>query len=131
MTAQIAHEIKNPLGSIRFATESLKRSEANGSRKDEDETLQVIERSVDHLAAIVTELSEFARPKELNISEVDLNNLLGDLVPWPRTAQREGCLDRAVLRKRGAVRQVRRHRAEKALFESHNKLHVDRAGRRA
>jgi len=81
MTAQIAHEIKNPLGSIRFATELLKRSDSNGSRGEEDETIKVIERSVDHLAAIVTELSEFARPKELNISEVDLNVLIGDLVP--------------------------------------------------
>ncbi|HVF89319.1 MAG TPA: ATP-binding protein [Blastocatellia bacterium] len=81
MTAQIAHEIKNPLGSIRFATELLKRSGSNGSSKDEEKTLEVIERSVDHLAAIVTELSEFARPKELNISEVNLNQLLEELVP--------------------------------------------------
>ncbi|HYP26881.1 MAG TPA: ATP-binding protein [Blastocatellia bacterium] len=81
MTAQIAHEIKNPLGSIRFATELLKRGDSDGSSKQDEKTLQVIERSVDHLAAIVTELSEFARPKELNISEVDLNALLDDLVP--------------------------------------------------
>ncbi len=79
MTAQIAHEIKNPLGSIRFATEVLKR---RGSNSDEaNETLEVIDRSVNHLAAIVTELSEFARPKELNRVETDLNNLLDDLMP--------------------------------------------------
>ncbi|HKG21195.1 MAG TPA: ATP-binding protein [Blastocatellia bacterium] len=81
MTAQIAHEIKNPLGSIRFATELLKRSGSNGPSKDDEKILDVIERSVDHLAAIVTELSEFARPKELNISEIDLNQLLDDLIP--------------------------------------------------
>jgi PAS domain S-box-containing protein len=79
MTAQIAHEIKNPLGSIRFATEVLKR---RGPGTDEaSETLEVIDRSVNHLAAIVTELSEFARPKELNRVETDLNNLLDDLMP--------------------------------------------------
>ena len=79
MTAQIAHEIKNPLGSIRFATEVLKRKgDQSGESKD---TLEVIDRSVDHLAAIVTELSEFARPKELNRTETDLNKLLDDLMP--------------------------------------------------
>lgn len=79
MTAQIAHEIKNPLGSIRFATEVLKRS---GDQSDESqETLEVIDRSVNHLAAIVSELSEFARPKELNRTETDLNKLLDDLMP--------------------------------------------------
>jgi two-component system, sporulation sensor kinase E len=80
MTAQIAHEIKNPLGSIRFATEVLKRQEP---AKDLDSlsTIQVIERSVDHLAAICAELSEFARPKELNRVETNLNTLLDDLLP--------------------------------------------------
>ena len=79
MTAQIAHEIKNPLGSIRFATEVLKRK---GDQTDESkETLEVIDRSVNHLAAIVSELSEFARPKELNRTETDLNKLLDDLMP--------------------------------------------------
>ena len=79
MTAQIAHEIKNPLGSIRFATEVLKRRGADAN--EATETLEVIDRSVNHLAAIVTELSEFARPKELNRVETDLNDLLDGLMP--------------------------------------------------
>jgi PAS domain S-box-containing protein len=79
MTAQIAHEIKNPLGSIRFATEVLKRQGMNSD--DSKETIAAIERSVDHLALIVAELSEFARPKELNRTELNLNSLLDDLLP--------------------------------------------------
>ncbi|MGA9774177.1 MAG: ATP-binding protein [Blastocatellia bacterium] len=79
MTAQIAHEIKNPLGSIRFATEVIKR---RGPVSPSDaETLAVIDRSVDHLATIVAELSDFARPKELKRTELNLNNLLDDLMP--------------------------------------------------
>ncbi|MFY9554529.1 MAG: ATP-binding protein [Blastocatellia bacterium] len=80
MTAQIAHEIKNPLGSIRFAAEFLKRQTVINQVADLS-TIQVIERSVDHLAAIVAELSEFARPKTLNRSEIRLNELLEDLLP--------------------------------------------------
>lgn len=80
MTTQIAHEIKNPLGSIRFAAEVLKRRGA-AANPDDLSTIQVIERSVDHLAAICAELSEFARPKMLNRVETDLNSLLDDLLP--------------------------------------------------
>lgn len=80
MTAQIAHEIKNPLGSIRFAAEFLKRQGATNHESDLS-TIEVIERSVDHLAAIVAQLSEFARPKKLNRSEINLNELLDELVP--------------------------------------------------
>ena len=80
MTAQIAHEIKNPLGSIRFAAEFLKRQPATNAAVDLS-TVQVIERSVDHLAAIVAELSEFARPKKLSRTEVKLNDLLDEVLP--------------------------------------------------
>lgn len=80
MTAQIAHEIKNPLGSIRFAAELLKRRSAN-AHSDDLSTIQVIERSVDHLAAIVAELSEFARPKQLNRARIHLNDLLDEILP--------------------------------------------------
>jgi two-component system, NtrC family, nitrogen regulation sensor histidine kinase GlnL len=80
MTAQIAHEIKNPLGSIRFAAELLKRQRPT-IQTDALSTIQVIERSVDHLATICAELSEFARPKKLNRSETNLNKLLEDLLP--------------------------------------------------
>jgi two-component system nitrogen regulation sensor histidine kinase GlnL len=80
MTAQIAHEIKNPLGSIRFAAELLKRQAAI-EKSGDPSTIEVIERSVDHLASIVAELSEFARPKKLNRTETDLNALLDDLLP--------------------------------------------------
>lgn len=80
MTAQIAHEIKNPLGSIRFAAEVLKR-QGPADYAASLSTIQVIERSVDHLAAICAELSEFARPKKLNRVETSMNTLLDDLLP--------------------------------------------------
>ena len=80
MTAQIAHEIKNPLGSIRFAAEVLKR-QGLANPKEDLSTIQVIERSVDHLASICAELNEFARPKKLNQVETNLNDLLDELLP--------------------------------------------------
>jgi signal transduction histidine kinase len=80
MTAQIAHEIKNPLGSIRFAAEFLKRQSDKGKSSDVS-TIEVIERSVDHLAKIVAELSEFGRPKRLSCTALRLNDLLDEVIP--------------------------------------------------
>ncbi|HYM00863.1 MAG TPA: ATP-binding protein, partial [Blastocatellia bacterium] len=80
MTAQVAHEIKNPLGSIGLALDLLKRKTPNKSA-DEAEVIGVIDRSVDHLRAIVTELLEFTRPKELRLTPVDLNRLIENLIP--------------------------------------------------
>jgi two-component system nitrogen regulation sensor histidine kinase GlnL len=80
MTAQVAHEIKNPLGSIRFAAEMLKQRLAEDGEKCL-EIVDVIERSVCHLANIVNELSEFSRPKQLDRTKINLNNLLDDLLP--------------------------------------------------
>jgi PAS domain S-box-containing protein len=80
MTAQIAHEIKNPLGSIGFATELIRRK-ASGLTEDDLEIVSIIDRNVKHLKAISAELLEFSRPKDLNRSEVQLDALLDDLLP--------------------------------------------------
>jgi len=80
MTAQVAHEIRNPLGSIDLALKLLKRR----SFVESDEAREVvvaIENSVGHLGTIVTELLEFSRPKELNRSPVNLNSLLDGILP--------------------------------------------------
>lgn len=93
MTAQVAHEIKNPLGSIGLALDLLRRRSADG---EESEVIAVIDRSVDHLRAIVTELLEFTRPKELCLSTVNLNDLLENLLPM--VADRSRAKDIAVER---------------------------------
>ena len=94
MTAQIAHEIKNPLGSIRFAAEVLKRQKPDEAH--DRETINVIERSVDHLATIVSELSDYARPKELKKARLNLNQLLDEMMPMvaDRLAAKKMRIDR-------------------------------------
>jgi signal transduction histidine kinase len=80
MTAQVAHEIRNPLGSINLALTLLKRRSSTKS-DEEREVISVIENSVAHLGATVTELLEFSRPKELSRSPVNLNSLLDSILP--------------------------------------------------
>lgn len=78
MTAQVAHEIKNPLGGIRLAAQVLERKLAG-----DEQGLAVVARiqsSVDHLARTVGELNQFARPSELALEPVRLDELMDDLL---------------------------------------------------
>ena len=78
MTAQVAHEIKNPLGGVRLAAQLLARR-----LHDDEQALDVIRRiesSVDHLNRTVVELNQFARPKELALEPVRLDELVDELL---------------------------------------------------
>ncbi|HEY6332171.1 MAG TPA: ATP-binding protein, partial [Blastocatellia bacterium] len=80
MTAQVAHEIKNPLGSINLAIDLLRRR-STAMSEDELEVIGVIERSIRHLGRIVGELLEFSRPKDLNLARININRMLDDVLP--------------------------------------------------
>lgn len=73
-TAQVAHEIKNPLGSIRLGVSMLRDS----VRGDQEalRTIDLVERGVTHLNKLVLEVTEFSRQKPLTRSNVELDDLL-------------------------------------------------------
>lgn len=78
MTAQVAHEIKNPLGGVRLSAQLLGRR-----LRDDPESLELVRRiesSIDHLARTVTELNQFARPSELKLEPCSLPVLLDELL---------------------------------------------------
>lgn len=76
MSASLAHEIKNPLASIRSAVEQLARI----PRASEDEKILsgLVQRETDRLARVLTEFLDFARTgmthvNELNIADIARN----------------------------------------------------------
>jgi signal transduction histidine kinase len=73
-TTQVAHEIKNPLGSIRLGV-SMLRDSVPGD-KDALRTIELIERGIDHLNKLVVDVTQFSRQKPLERSDVDLHDLL-------------------------------------------------------
>jgi signal transduction histidine kinase len=73
-TTQVAHEIKNPLGSIRLGV-SMLRDHVPGD-KDALRTIELIERGIDHLNTLVVDVTQFSRQKPLERSDVDLHDLL-------------------------------------------------------
>ena len=71
--AQLAHEIKNPLGSIRLGVAMLR----DMSREREAiNTIDLIERGIEHLSKLTSDVTQFSRRRELSLSEVDLHDLL-------------------------------------------------------
>jgi two-component system sensor histidine kinase PilS (NtrC family) len=74
LSASLAHEIKNPLASIRSATEQLARRHARRAGGDEDESalFALSVREADRLSRLISEFLDFARPRAAQLTPVDL-----------------------------------------------------------
>lgn len=72
-SAQLAHEIKNPLGSIRLGVEMLREYTSND---DALRTIGLVERGIHHLNKLVVDVTQFSRRRQLEASECDLHQLI-------------------------------------------------------
>jgi len=72
-TAQVAHEIRNPLGSIRLGVSMLRDSVSDS---DALNTIELVERGIKHLNKLVVDVTQYSRQKELERSTVDLHESL-------------------------------------------------------
>ena len=72
-TAQVAHEIRNPLGSIRLGVSMLRDSVNDQEALN---TIELVERGIKHLNKLVVDVTQFSRQKELERSTVDLHESL-------------------------------------------------------
>jgi signal transduction histidine kinase len=74
-SAQVAHEIKNPLGSIRLGVSMLRDMTKD---KEAISTIDLVERGIDHLNKLVIDVTQFSRQKPLARTEFDLHRLLDE-----------------------------------------------------
>jgi two-component system sensor histidine kinase PilS (NtrC family) len=74
MAASIAHEIRNPLAAMRGSIQML-RSELD-TDSHQTELMEIILRESDRLNRIITDFLNYARPRSLVHSKVDVANLL-------------------------------------------------------
>ncbi|MGA9997513.1 MAG: ATP-binding protein [Pyrinomonadaceae bacterium] len=75
--AQVAHEIKNPLGSIRLGV-SMLRDSIND--RESLNTIDLVERGINHLNKLAVDVTQFSRVKQLTLAKVNLNTLLEESV---------------------------------------------------
>lgn len=77
MAAVVAHEIRNPLGSIVMAAKQL----AAGGLSDDDRqlVLEVLRAESQRLNEALTNFLAFARPRELRLERTDLNALVSEV----------------------------------------------------
>lgn len=75
LTSGLAHEVKNPLNSMVIHLEILK-EETRGLNGEFLNSLQILEGEVQRLDRVVLGFLKFMRPQELEISPVNVNQLL-------------------------------------------------------
>jgi signal transduction histidine kinase len=75
--AQLAHEIKNPLGSIRLGVEMLRQYT---SAPEAEKTISLVERGIHHLNKLVVDVTQFSRHRPLDLSDVDLRAVINSSV---------------------------------------------------
>ncbi|HSE34253.1 MAG TPA: ATP-binding protein [Pyrinomonadaceae bacterium] len=72
-TTQVAHEIRNPLGSIRLGVSMLRDSVSD---REALNTIELVERGIKHLNKLVVDVTQFSRQKALERTRVDLRDSL-------------------------------------------------------
>jgi PAS domain S-box-containing protein len=83
ITTGVAHEVKNPLNSMRLWLETLKES----LPKDHEASMQavrVLDSEIDRLDRVVKRFLDFTKPVEMRIEDVDLAPLLSKVIEVAR-----------------------------------------------
>ncbi len=86
LTAQVGHEIYNPLGSIKLNTDLLDMQLPPDAPalNDARETVKRLKRSLEHLSTIVLDLRYLSRPRDPERKATELNGLLDEVIELAR-----------------------------------------------
>jgi len=85
LASGLAHEIRNPLNSIKLNVELIERELASGGSAEPQalaKRLERIRREADQLGNILSEFLAFARPPKMELLVTDLNQYLEDLIAF-------------------------------------------------
>ncbi|MDH4162722.1 MAG: ATP-binding protein [Nitrospirota bacterium] len=88
LSAGVAHEIRNPLGAIKGAAEILQGDYGPGDPKQE--FVQILLKETDRLNGIVQDFLDFARPRQPEFLETDINDVLEGVLSLTAQAVRKG-----------------------------------------
>jgi len=84
ITAGVAHEVKNPLNSMRLWLENLKESLPSDSDANSHQAVQVLDKEIDRLDTVVKRFLDFTRPMEVKLEQTQLSQLLREVLEVAR-----------------------------------------------
>jgi PAS domain S-box-containing protein len=82
ITAGVAHEVKNPLNSMRLWLENLKESLPAESDGVSRQAVQVLDKEIDRLDAVVKRFLDFTRPMDIRLEPTQLAELLREVLEF-------------------------------------------------
>ncbi len=88
LSASIAHELRNPLASLKGSVEMLR--EKKVSEEHADHLMKIALSEMDRLNGIITDFLLYARPQELNREPFDLHRSLNDVVTLLQGSRAKG-----------------------------------------
>jgi PAS domain S-box-containing protein len=80
ITAGVAHEVKNPLNSMRLWLENLKESLPADHDSASQQAVQVLDKEIDRLDAVVKRFLDFTRPMDIHLEATQLAKLLREVL---------------------------------------------------
>src|SRR5437868_4807441 len=80
ITAGVAHEVKNPLNSMRLWLENLKESLPPEPDSGSQQAVQVLDKEIDRLDAVVKRFLDFTRPMEVRLEATQVADVLKEVV---------------------------------------------------
>jgi two-component system sensor histidine kinase HydH len=90
LTAGLAHELRNPLGTIKASAEMLTKPSSRERPEVMTEVAAYIGSEADRMNGLVSRFLEFARPLELHAVAADLRATIEELLRTEREAQNHG-----------------------------------------
>ncbi len=79
LTAGLAHELRNPLGTIRASAEMLNKDDARNRPEVMTEMSNYIRSEVDRMNGLITSFLDFARPLQIHPVEANLRSLVNQV----------------------------------------------------
>lgn len=86
LSAKIAHEIRNPLASLRSSMEMLKESSLKPEQNERLMDIALLE--TDRLNKIITDFLQFSKPAPITVSEFDLAETLSEILDMLRSSDK-------------------------------------------
>lgn len=83
ITQGVAHEVKNPLNSMRLWLETLKETLPAG-RDESQQAVRVLDKEIDRLDHVVKRFLDFTRPVEMHVEDISLADVLTEVVEVAR-----------------------------------------------